>query len=294
MTHLEHTAVFVGGEDGYSAFRIPVIETAADGTILAFAEGRKRNCGDPGTEENEVHLVLKRSADGGRKWSPMTVIEAPGESWSAANPATVRDRSNGRIWVHYIRCKPGRGSVNARPGTDDIQNMVRYSDDHGLTWQRGAMVPGEHGGNEDQLVELADGCILLDFRQETGPHRWIAISQDGGRTWSDPRPGETVTPVCCAIERYTLKTAGDDRDRIVWTGPKGTERRTNLVVRISEDEAGSFPRERLIAEGSAAYSDMALLQDKSVGVLWEQGPYARILFTRLDKEFLSDAPVSQV
>ena len=140
MTDLHHTEVFVAGQDGYSAFRIPVIETAADGTILAFAEGRKRNCGDPGTEENEVHLVLKRSADGGRKWSPMTVIEAPGESWSAANPATVRDRSNGRIWVHYIRCKPGRGSVNARPGTDDIQNLVRYSDDHGKSWSEPADV----------------------------------------------------------------------------------------------------------------------------------------------------------
>ena len=340
-----HVDVFVSGQDGYQAFRIPVIEAASDGSLLAFAEGRKRNCGDPGTENNEVHLVLKRSVDGGRSWSPMMVIENAGESWSAANPTSVLDRQTGRIWLHYLRGKPGRGSEKARPGTDDIRNLVRFSDDHGASWsepaditpvcrdladpqwrctvtgpgggiqdrhgrlivpcwkspygvfavfsedqgrswQRGGMVPGTCGGDEDQVVELSDGRILLDFRQEVGEHRWLATSSDGGRTWSDPWPGQTVTPVCCAIERFTLQSAGDDRNRIIWTGPKGPERRTHLVVRISDDEAGSFPRERLIAEGPAAYSDMALLQDGNVGVLWERGPYAFIVFTRLNREFL--------
>ena len=344
MTKPIQVEVFVSGQDGYSTFRIPAIEVAADGSLLAFAEGRKSNSGDPGTANNEIHLVMKRSIDGGQTWSPMTVIENAGEAWSAANPASVLDRQTGRIWLHYLRCKPGRGSEKARPGTDDLQNLVRYSDDHGVswsepsdvtavcrdmadpewkctvvgpgggiqdrhgrlvvpcwkapfgvfavfsedhgrTWQRGGLVPGGHGGDEDQLVELADGRLLLDFRQEVGPHRWLTTSRDGGRTWDDPRPGQTVTPVCCAIERYTLQAAGDDRDRIVWTAPRGPGR-ANLVVRISDDEAGSFPREKMIAEGPAAYSDMALLPDKSVGVLWERGPYKFIVFSRLDRKFL--------
>lgn len=347
MTDLLQSDVYVSGRDGYFAFRIPVIEVAADGTLLAFAEARKTNRGDPGTNGNEIHLVVKRSADGGRTWSPMILIENAGEGWSAANPATVLDRSNGRVWVHYVRCKPGRGSREARPGTDDLSNLVRYSDDHGAswsgpvdvtaalrdmadpqwgstivgpgggiqdrsgrlivpcwksplrgvfaafsedqgrTWRRGELVPGGCGGNEDQLVELADGRLLLDFRQDSGDARWNAFSADGGRTWSQPRAGQPVSPVCCAIERYTLKAAGRDRDRIVWTGPRGPAKRTNLVVRISEDEAESFPVERLIAEGSAAYSDMALLPDGSVGVLWERENYGFITFTRLDREFLS-------
>jgi len=336
--------VFVSGQDGYQGFRIPVIETAADGSLLAFAEARKHNFGDPGTDNNDIDLVLKRSTDLGCTWSPMKVIEDPGELWSAANPATVLDRQTGRVWLHYLRCKPGRGSATARPGTDDVQNLVRYSDDHGatwsepadvtavcrdmadgqwrcsvvgpgggiqdrkgrlivpvwkfpfgvfavfsedhgLTWRRGQMVPGDRGGDEDQLVELADGRILLDFRQEVGPNRWIAVSHDGGCTWSEPHPGQMVTPVCCAIERYTLQSAGADRNRIVWTGPKGPDR-ANLVIRLSYDEAESFANERLIAEGSAAYSDLTLLKDKSVGVLWERGNYRFITFTRLDRVFL--------
>ena len=67
----------------------------------------------------------------------------------------------------------------------------------------------------------------MDIRHEKGPHRWMAESTDGGRapsagwSWSEPRPGLAVSPVACAIERYTLQAAGDDRDRILWTGPKG-------------------------------------------------------------------------
>jgi len=343
MKSPSHVNVFVSGQDGYHAFRIPAIEQATDGSLLAFAEARKNNRGDPGNDENEIHLVQKRSTDGGRTWSPMTVIEAPGELWSAANPTPVLDRTNGRLWLHYLRCKPGRGSRTARPGTDDIQNLARHSDDHGATWsgpmdvtaacrdmrdsqwrctvvgpgggiqdrtgrlivpcwqwpygvfavfsedhgrswQRGQAVPGV-GGNEDQLVELSDGRLLLDFRQGSGENRWTAVSRDGGRTWSTPRPGQTVTQVCCAIERCPVKSPADDRPRIVWTGPKGPGR-ANLVARFSDDDGGSFPVERLIAGEPAAYSDMAELGDDGVGVLWERGDYGFITFTRLDRDFL--------
>jgi len=351
---LKHVNVFISGQDGYAGYRIPAIEAAPDGTLLAFAEARKHNLADPGGKGQEIDLVLKRSTDGGATWSAMKVIEHSGEFWSSANPATVVDRSNGRIWVFYLRCKPGRGTHAARPGTDDVANLARYSDDsgatwsepidqtkvardmadtgwrisvpgpggaiqdrkgrlivpmwrfapwstfvifsedHGRTWQRGGFAPGKQGGDEDQLVELSDGRILLDVRQHGGPHRWRATSSDGGRTWSEPRPGESVTPVCCAIERYTLQSAGDDRDRIVWTGPKGPGR-NKLVARISFDEGKTFTHQRLISDEPAAYSDLTLLVDqkdkktKSLGVLWERGNYRFITFTRLGREFLDPA-----
>ncbi|MBU4270273.1 MAG: glycoside hydrolase [Planctomycetes bacterium] len=342
-TPLEHVDVFVSGKDGYHTYRIPVIEAAPDGTILAFAEGRKYNAGDPGCN-NEIDLVFKRSADNGRTWSLMQVIEHAGTNWSSANPATVVDRQTGKVWLLYIRCKPGRNTYKARPGTDDSQVIVRssddngrtwseptdltavsrdmkdpkwgitvvgpggmiqdskgrliaaawryapfgvfafFSEDHGRTWQRGQIVPSQEG-NENQLVELSDGCILTDFRAELKSFRWMAKSRDGGRTWGEPRRGLPVSPVCCAIERYTLKSAGDDRDRILWTGPKGPKR-NNLVVRISYDEGQTFPDERQIVSGSAAYSDLAVLKDKSVAVLWERNNYRYITFTRLTREFL--------
>lgn len=342
-----HVDVFTAGKDGYFSYRIPNLAVTNDGTLLAFAEARKNNMGDPGTEGAEIHLVMKRSLDQGQTWSAMTVVEAPGELWSAGNPTAVCDRETGRIWLHYVRCRPGRGTSEARPGTDDVANMVRYSgdqgetwseaeditaacrdmqsptwsctvigpgggiqdrhgrlivpcwkkdepwgvfalfsEDHGRTWQRGACVPAaDAGANEDQLVELADGRLLLDFRQSTGPQRWQAISADGGRTWSEPRPGQPVSDVCCAIERFTLKASGDDADRLVWTGPRGPQR-ADLVIRVSDNEGLSFPVERLIATGSAAYSDMERLADNRIGLLWERDKYGFITFTDLDREFI--------
>jgi len=345
---VEHHDVFVSGKDGYHTYRIPAVEAAADGSLVAFAEARKNNMADPGMENNDIDLVMKRSTDGGKTWSAMRVIEDPGEKWSAANPATVLDRKTGRLWLFYLRCLPGRSTATARAGTNDIQTPARYSDDHGATWsepidltaaardmkdprwrssvtgpggpiqtrggrllvpvwkvdpsgvlaifsddhgkswQRGDVVPGTRGGDENQVVELADGRILMDFRQSSGPHRWLAESRDGGKTWSAPRPGVTVSPVACAIERYTCKSAGDDRDRILWTGPKGPGR-THLVVRTSYDEGKSFVNERPLSDQQAAYSDLTILKDKTVGVLWERGEkrgYQFITFTRFNREFL--------
>lgn len=335
---LEHAKVFTHGESGYKIFRIPAVETAPDGSLIAFAEARKNGPGDPGWEGQDIDLVCKRSADNGRTWSAMTVIEDPGELWSAANPATVVDRDTGRVWLLYLRCKPGCSSHKSRPGTEDMQTFARhsddngatwseptdltrvardmgdpqwqssvvgpgggiqtrtgrlafaawkhpfavfalYSDDHGATWKRGQFVP-DCRGNENQLVELADGRILMDIRQCDGPHRWLATSADGGETWSAPRPGVAVTPVCCAIER--CPPASGDRNRILWTGPAGPKR-SNLVVRVSSDEGETFPGERRVLDGEAAYSDLTILKDRTVGILWE---HQGILFTRLGLDFL--------
>ena len=355
-----HVDVFFSGKDGYNYYRIPAIEVAPDGSILAFAEARSES--DPGeTPNSAIDLVYKRSTDNGRTWSAMKIIERPGTGWSAANPATAVDRQTGRTWLLYLRCKPGRGTSRARAGTDDLQTLARFSEDngqtwsnpidltevgrdmkdpqwratvigpggmiqdrkgrlvapawrvdplgvfaifsedHGRTWQRGqaaslySNLEGSHTASEDQLVELSDGRILLDCRDERAPYRLVTESRDGGRTWGQFRRGLPVAPVACAIERYTLRAAGDDCDRILWTGPKTLgstvnpkwdDGRKNLVARLSYDEGRTFPVERLIAAGPAAYSDLAILKDKSAGVLWERGDYRSITFTRLDREFL--------
>ena len=66
------TTVFCAGADGYHTFRIPALVAAHDGTLLAFAEGRRDGPGDAGA----VDLVLRRSADRGRTWGRLRLVSS--------------------------------------------------------------------------------------------------------------------------------------------------------------------------------------------------------------------------
>ena len=340
---LVHVDVFQVGKEGYHTYRIPSVATAPDGTLIAFAEGRRDNREDPGG--GDIDLVYKRSRDNGVSWSPRKILDNPGEGWAASNPTMVVDRRLERVWILYNRWEPGHGTQTSQPGTTNNQSWARYSDDNGESWsepidvtrrvrefdQWGSMFFGPGSGiqtrsgrlivpaaaysqgssysyavysddggsswsrgefvrgiatNENQLVELEDGSILMSARQSVGALRFHALSKDGGSTWSRQVLGQSVTPVAAAVERYA-STLGSEA-RILWTGPRGPGRNV-LVVRLSNDDGQSFSLERLISGDQAAYSDLTTLKDSTIGVLWERGEkseYQFITFSRFNLQFL--------
>ena len=58
-----------------------------------------------------------------------------------------------------------------------------------------------------------------------------------------------------------------------------------MVLRVSNDEGKTWPHEIVIHRGAAAYSDVAVLPDGTVLVVFENGdadnPYQRISLARL-------------
>ena len=350
--------VFTSGTEGYNTFRIPSLTVAPDGSLVAIVEGRVDNPADPGG--GEVHLVYKRSTDGGLSWSALQLLDRyPVPGGGSSNATTVIDRSNGVIWLLYNRWEPGYGTMASEPGTMNCQSWARYSidsgatwsdsiditaqtrdydnwgaiffgpgsgiqaadgrlivpaamkpggaadlprmksyvvysDNRGGTWQRGGLMTGDT--NEHQIVGLTDDVILMDARQydwlpdgSLSEYRVLSLSADGGETWSSPFNGQRVTPVMTSIQQYTTVSAGDDRDRILWTGPNGPGR-NDLVVRASYDQGMTYTDERHIYAGMAAYSHMAVLQDRCIGVLWERGevstPYEFVTFSRFGLGFI--------
>lgn len=84
--------IFKQGENGYQCFRIPAIVKTTKGTLLAFAEGRKKGCSDTG----DIDLLLKRSFDGGASWSEIIMVwDDKGNT--CGNPAPVVDETTGHI-----------------------------------------------------------------------------------------------------------------------------------------------------------------------------------------------------
>jgi sialidase-1 len=143
--------------------------------------------------------------------------------------------------------------------------------------------------NENQIVEISDGRLMIDARQSNPayPARWMAISNDGGQTWSKPEQGQVCAQICASLLSYPLKGRCSD-NLLLWSGIKGPKR-TNLILRLSYDQGTTFPIEMLIGTGPAGYSDLTLFENGDVGILWETGKEStneKILFTRIPRKVI--------
>ena len=117
-------------------------------------------------------------------------------------------------------------------GFNDYRAHAFYSDDHGTSWQlsNNVDIPSS---NESITVELADGSIMQNIRQQNGENRrrLVAKSKDGGITWSEIYFDSTlITPVCQAsIIAHQLPTG---QNVVLFSNPESTKNRENLTVKM--------------------------------------------------------------
>ena len=193
---------FVTRQDRYHTFRIPGMVVAGDGSILAFAEGRRGRGRDPTIDENApIDMVLRRSTDQGRTWEPMQVIDSgfrpDGSRVDFADPTPVFDAVTRTVHLVYGQW-PDRGPLVMKPGqspdADAVNHVtwVRSSNDHGRTWSQRRQID-----YPDDPSETNDGFY---WRQaEPGPGHGIQLQ------WQDPQVapnGRLVVPA----KRYRSRT----------------------------------------------------------------------------------------
>ena len=226
-----------------------------------------------------------KSTDDGATWStPVEITSSTKRSnwaWYATGPGVGIQLKSGRL---VIPCD------YAIVGTRDYGSHVIYSDDSGETWKIGGEAFPQC--NECQVVELEDGSLMLNMRSYRGQYcRSVAVSKDGGLTFTDPKPDETlVEPVCQAsFLRYTdSKTHG--RSRLLFSNPASI-RRNMMTVRMSYDEGKTWPVMKLLDPRFGAYSCLTVLPDMEIGLLYECGAkdaYQTITFARFGLDWLTD------
>ncbi|MEI7829750.1 MAG: sialidase family protein [Prolixibacteraceae bacterium] len=126
------TSVFVSGTEGYKSFRIPAIANLPNGNLLAFCEGRLNGAGDYG----DIDIVMKRSSDKGKTWSPLEVVAEYG-NLQLCNPAPVVDLNdpeypNGRLFLFY---NTGNNHETEIIKGNGIKHCVyKTSVDGGVSW----------------------------------------------------------------------------------------------------------------------------------------------------------------
>lgn len=201
----EEQAIFESGTHGYACIRIPAAVAAADGSLLAFAEGRIDGCADHG----RFDLIMRRSQDGGRTWGPLQVVIS-GNGDTIGNATPVVDQNTGRVILLT--------TWNAMGDTIDRRPFVSYSDDHGATWsdpvditddvklphwEGYATGPGhaiqlERGPHAGRLVAGANHTWGSDRPEGLARGAHLLYSDDGGDTWEigavDSVGDNTVNP----------------------------------------------------------------------------------------------------
>jgi hypothetical protein len=256
------STILVASKDGQCWANPTVVEDRKTNEIFLFYALNEKNA------SSRVFYIS--SKDDGVSWSPAVEIShlfANDWTFHLPGPGHGIQIKNKRlivpVWHRQSIAVPAR---ERNYGVNCI-----YSDDHGKTWKVGENTPvGEL--NESQIVEQKNGDVLLIGRTITasdGVSQAAVISKNGGRTWSSPiNYVDGLTGRACDIGliRYSFKP-----DILLVSQPADRSKRKDLTIRMSSDGGKTWPISKLLEEGGATYSDLAMLPDKTIVCLYGHG-----------------------
>lgn len=238
------------------------------------------------TPGNPIRFQVCRSQDNGQTWSAPQEFtnQIYNPAWSAAWLASGN--------AHQLRSGRIVGAVGVRQTpANALSNFMIYSDDGGASWNYKPTVASTVG-DEAKIVELDNGNLMMNIRNQTPNLRRIVVSTDGGDTWGAPTfQPELIDPfVNGDFIRYTSVLDGYEKSRLLFSIAAHPTTRQNLTVFLSYDEGGSWPVSKTIYPGPAAYSSLTVLDDGTIGCFYEDGEYEEyeLYFARFSLNWLTN------
>ncbi len=233
------------------------------------------------TPEETGQLMLVYSEDDGVTWSkPINITkQVKKPDWhfllqGPGNGITMKDGTIVFAAQYQDRDKKPDGSKKGTPYSSLI-----YSKDHGKTWHMGTGIKSDT--TESQIVELGDGSLMLNCRDNRGGARTIGITKDLGKTWTlHPTDRKALRePVCMAS---LIRVEHPEHGNIlVFSNPNTTRGRYNMTIKVSKDEGKTWPENSHTlydARMGSGYSCLTHIGQDKIGVLYE-GP-TEIYFLR--------------
>jgi sialidase-1 len=215
------------GQENVKSHRIPGLETAKDGTLLAIYDARYDMARDL---QGHIDIGLSRSLDKGQTWLPMQVVLDMGE-WGGlpqkfngvSDACILVDDKTGTIfiaglWMYGVINSEGKWveglneqstdwnhqwkTKGSQPGfgvKQTAQFLITKSTDNGKTWSEPVNITKMGKKEEWWLwapapghgITLADGTLVFPTqgRDKKGkPFSNITYSKDGGKTWHASKP----------------------------------------------------------------------------------------------------------
>lgn len=217
-------------------------------------------------------ITIQHSDDDGKTWTePRDIsknIYPDNWGWYATGPCSgiqIREGKHaGRLVIpaNHGVVKNGRSTYRAHS---------IYSDDLGKTWQLGAS--SEPGGNESQIAEAGENLLYQTVRMQSHSKgvRAFRYSKDGGESWSDLKHDKQLPCPRCqgsVIRDYSQPS------RLIFSNPGTKNGRNGMTIRVSEDGGKTWPHAKLVRATSSAYSDLAIMSNKKIAILYEGGHHA--------------------
>ena len=178
---LTKTKLFQGDEGGYKLYRIPGIVVTRKGTILVYCEARRHS----GSDWDTIDILLRRSTDGGKTFSPpesiahvtgpiarntVAIERKQGQASDVTynNPVAIADR-NGAVHflfcLEYMRVFYMRSRDDAKTFSAPVEITSAFDGFRpDFAWRVVATGPG-HG------IQLASGRLLVPV--------WLALGTTG-------------------------------------------------------------------------------------------------------------------
>lgn len=219
------------------------------------------------TPQETGQLMLVKSEDDGVTWS---------------RPINITSQIKDPKWKLMFN-GPGKG-ITMRDGTlvfagqyKDENNMphstIIYSKDKGQTWHIGT--GAKSNTTEAQVVELNDGSLMLNMRDNRGGSRSVAVTSDLGATWTEHPSSRSalIEPVCMgSLITYPENRTTEEASWLFFSNPASTDTRNNITIKASSDQGHTWPEAHqvLLDAGTGwGYSCMTVIDEKHLGILYE-------------------------
>ncbi len=246
-------------EDAQGRLWIQALACHFSGVSLAASQA--------GWDENKTgQWVMSFSDDDGRTWNrefvnPTRQIKKKEWTCILAGPGNGICLKDGTI---VFPAQIWQNGASPR-----CMSTICYSKDGGKNWHYGTGVP--HSTSECQAVELADGSIMLNCRNEARQGRRIVYTtRDLGKSWQPHESNNKalIEPTCQA-SLVAVESAKHGR-LLLFSNPKTGSTRNRMSIRVSRDEGRSWSEGyEYDSRGCWGYSCIAMVDDETVGIFYE-------------------------
>lgn len=289
-----------------------VLVDSTTGTIwcgATWSHGNRSWVGSqPGLEPADTgQFMLVRSDDDGVTWSqPINItkqVKKPEWSFLLQGPGKGITMADGTI-VMPAQFQDPPNATNKQANRLPHSAFI-FSRDHGKTWH---VSSGAYDDTtESQVLELADGQVMINARYNRESKRVVMTTTDLGKTWIEHSTNRKALdePGACMASIINvgreLRQSGIDCDYakrddfLLFSNPDSLRGRNHITIKASLDGGMTWPQQHhllLDEQNGLGYSCMAMIDAETVGIIYE-GSQAQMTFQRVKLADILNPPKNQ-